>query len=310
VHGQQQPERVRRVGVLMALAATDAEGQARLAAFLQGLQEYGWAVGRNMQIDIRWAAGNADDIRKYAAELVALAPDVILVSGGTAVGPLLQVTRTVPVVFTQTADPVGSGLVASLARPGGNATGFTGFEYSMGAKWLELLKEIAPRVTRAAVLRDPASPQGLGQLGAIQTAAPSAGISVGPVNVRDADEIERDITAFARGSNGGLIVLGSAFAIDHRTLIIALAARYKLPAIYPFRFFVTDGGLMSYGHDPIDPHRRAAAYVDRILNGEKPTDMPVQAPTKYELAINLKTAKALGITVPPALLARADEVIE
>ena len=206
VHGQQQPERVRRVGVLMALAATDAEGQARLAAFLQGLQEYGWAVGRNMQIDIRWAAGNADDIRKYAAELVALAPDVILVSGGTAVGPLLQVTRTVPVVFTQTADPVGSGLVASLARPGGNATGFTGFEYSMGAKWLELLKEIAPRVTRAAVLRDPASPQGLGQLGAIHTAAPSAGIDVGPVNVRDADEIERDITAFARGSNGGLIV--------------------------------------------------------------------------------------------------------
>jgi putative ABC transport system substrate-binding protein len=310
VHGQQQPERVRRVGVLMALAATDAEGQARLAAFLQGLQEYGWAVGRNMRIDIRWAAGNADNMRKYAAELVALAPDVILVSGGTAVGPLLQVTRTVPVVFTQTADPVGSGLVASLARPGGNATGFTGFEYSMGAKWLELLKEIAPRVTRAAVLRDPASPQGLGQLGAIQTAAPSAGIDVGPVNVRDADEIERDITAFARGSNGGLIVLGSAFAIDHRKLIIALAARYKLPAIYPFRFFVTAGGLMSYGHDPIDPHRRAAAYVDRILKGEKPADMPVQAPTKYELAINLKTAMALGLTVPPSLLARADEVIE
>ena len=241
---------------------------------------------------------------------VALAPHVILVSGGTAVGPLLQVTRTVPVVFTQTADPVGSGLVASLARPGGNATGFTGFEYGMGAKWLELLKEIAPRVTRAAVLRDPASPQGLGQLGAIQTAAPSAGIDVGPVNVRDADEIERDITAFARGSNGGLIVLGSAFAIDHRQLIIALAARYKLPAIYPFRFFVTAGGLMSYGHDPIDPHRRAAAYVDRILKGEKPADMPVQAPTKYELAINLKTAKALELEVPQSLLARAEEVIE
>jgi ABC-type uncharacterized transport system substrate-binding protein len=262
----------------MALAATDAEGQARLAAFLQGLQEYGWAVGRNMQIDIRWAAGNADDIRKYAAELVALAPDVILVSGGTAVGPLLQVTRTVPVVFTQTADPVGSGLVASLARPGGNATGFTGFEYSMGAKWLELLKEIAPRVTRAAVLRDPASPQGLGQLGAIQTVAASAGVDVGPVNVRDPDGIERDITAFVRGSNGGLIVLGSAFAIDHRKLIIELAARYKLPAIYPFRIFVRDGGLISYGHDPIDPHRRAAAYVDRILKGDKPADMPVQAP--------------------------------
>jgi putative ABC transport system substrate-binding protein len=223
---------------------------------------------------------------------------------------LLQVTRTVPVVFTQTADPVGSGLVASLARPGGNATGFTGFEYSMGAKWLELLREIAPRMTRVAVLRDPASPQGLGQLGAIQTAAPSAGIDVGPVNVRNADEIERDITAFMRGSNGGLIVLGSAFAIDHRRQIIALAARYKLPAIYPFRFFVTAGGLMSYGHDPIDPHRRAAAYVDRILKGEKPADMPVQAPTKYDLVINLKTAKALGITVPPALLARANEVIE
>ena len=306
----QQPERVRRIGVLMTLAATDAESQARLAAFWQGLQEYGWTVGHNIQPDICYAAGNANDIRKCAAELVALAPDVILVSGGTAVGPLLQVTRTVSVVFTQTADPVGSGLVASLARPGGNATGFTGFEYGMGAKWLELLKEVAPRVARAAVLRDPASPQGLGQLGAIQTAAPSMGIDVSPVNVRDADEIERDITAFVRGSNGGLIVLGSAFGIDHRTLIIALAARYKLPAIYPFRFFVTDGGLMSYGHDPIDPHRRAAAYVDRILKGEKPADMPVQAPTKYELIINLKTAKTLGLDVPQSLLARADEVIE
>jgi ABC-type uncharacterized transport system substrate-binding protein len=306
----QQAERVRRVGVLMALAATDAEGQARLAAFLQGLQEYGWAVGRNMRIDIRWAAGNADDIRKYAAELVALTPDVILVSGGTAVGPLLQVTRTVPVVFTQTFDPVSSGFVASLARPGGNATGFTGFESNMGAKWLELLKEIAPRVTRAAVLRDPASPQGLGQLGAIQTVAASAGVDVGPINVRDADEIERDITAFVRGSNGGLIVLGSGFAIDYRKLIIELAARNKLPAIYPFRIFVRDGGLMSYGHDTIDPHRRAAAYVDRILKGEKPADMPVQAPTKFELVINLKTAKALGLTVPPSVLATADEVIE
>ena len=271
----QQPERVRHVGVLMNLAATDAEGQARLAAFLQGLQEYGWAVGRNMRIDIRWTAGNADDIRKYAAELVALTPDVILVSGGTALGPMLQVTRSVPVVFTQTFDPVSSGFVASLARPGGNATGFTGFESNMGAKWLELLKEIEPRVERAAVLRDPASPQGLGQLGSIQTAAHSAGIDVRPVNVRNADEIERDITAFVRGSNSGLIVLGSGFTIDHRNLIIELAARYKLPTIYPFRVFVTDGGLMSYGHDPIDPHRRAAAYVDRILKGEKPADMPV-----------------------------------
>ena len=306
----QQPERVRHVGVLMNLAATDAEGQARLAAFLQGLQEYGWAVGRNMRIDIRWTAGNADDIRKYAAELVALTPDVILVSGGTALGPMLQVTRSVPVVFTQTFDPVSSGFVASLARPGGNATGFTGLESIMGAKWLELLKEIEPRVERAAVLRDPASPQGLGQLGSIQTAAHSAGIDVRPVNVRNADEIERDITAFVRGSNSGLIVLGSGFTIDHRNLIIELAARYKLPTIYPFRVFVTDGGLMSYGHDPIDPHRRAAAYVDRILKGEKPADMPVQAPTKYELAINLKTAKALGITVPSSLLAHADEVLE
>lgn len=306
----QQSERVRRVGVLMNLAPTDAEGQARLAAFLQGLQEYGWTVGRNVQIDIRWAADNADDIRKYAAELVALTPDVILVSGGTAVGPLLQVTRTVPVVFTQTFDPVSSGLVASLARPGGNATGFTGFESNMGAKWLELLKEIAPRVERVAVLRDPASPQGLGQLGAIQTAAHSAGIDVRPINMRDADEIERDVISFVRGSNGGLIVLGSGFAIDHRKPIVALAARYKLPAIYPFRVFVTAGGLMSYGHDPIDPHRPAAAYVDRILKGEKPAHMPVQAPTKYELSINVTTAKALGLTVPPALLSIADEVIE
>jgi putative ABC transport system substrate-binding protein len=306
----QQPERVRRVGVLMALAATDAEGQARLAAFLQGLQEYGWAVGRNMQVDIRWAAGNADDIRKYAAELIALAPDVILVSGGTGVGPMLQMTRTVPIVFTQTFAPVSSGFVASLARPGGNATGFTGFESNMGAKWLELLKEIAPGLTRAAVLRDPASPQGLGQLGAIQTAAHSAGIDVRPVNVRNGDEIDRDITGFVRGSNSGLIVLGSGFAIDHRKEIVALAARYKLPAIYPFRIFVTDGGLMAYGHDSIDPHRRAAAYADRILKGEKPADMPVQAPTKYDLVINLKTAKALGLTVPRTLLAQASEVIE
>ena len=306
----QQPERVRHVGVLMNLAATDAEGQARLAAFLQGLQEYGWAVGRNMRIDIRWTAGNADDIRKYAAELVALTPDVILVSGGTALGPMLQVTRSVPVVFTQTFDPVSSGFVASLARPGGNATGFTGFESNMGAKWLELLKEIEPRVERAAVLRDPASPQGLGQLGSIQTAAHSAGIDVRPVNVRNADEIERDITAFVRGSNSGLIVLGSGFTIDHRKLIIELAARYKLPTIYPFRVFVTDGGLMSYGHDPIDPHRRAAAYVDRILKGEKPSELPVQAPVKFDLVINRKTAEVLGLTIPPAVLARADEVIE
>jgi putative tryptophan/tyrosine transport system substrate-binding protein len=306
----QQGERVRRVGVLMSLAADDREGQARLAAFLQGLQELGWIDGRNVRIDIRWAAANAADTRKYAAELVALAPDVFLVSGGALVGTLLEATRTVPIVFTQTPDPVGAGFVDSLARPGGNATGFTAFEYGISGKWAELLKEIAPHVTRAAVLRDPAIPQGIGQFGAIQSVAPSLGLEVSPVNVRDAGEIERAIAAFAREANGGLILTGSGLAIVHRDLIVTLAARYKLPAVYWLRLFVTAGGLISYGPDQIDPHRRAAAYVDRILKGEKPADMPVQAPTKYELVINLKTAKVLGITVPPSLLARANEVIE
>jgi ABC-type uncharacterized transport system substrate-binding protein len=308
--GAQQAGGMRRIGVLMSLAADDRHAQARLAAFVQSLQELGWTDGRNVRIDTRWSAGNAADTRKFAGELVSLAPDVILASGGTVVGTLLELTSTVPIVFTQTADPVGGGLVASLAQPGGNATGFAVFDYDMGGKWLELLKEIAPRVARAAVLRDPAISQGIGQFGAIQSVAPSLGVAVSAVNIRDAGEIERAITAFARGSNSGLIVTGSGLAIVHRELIITLAARHKLPAVYFQCGFVTAGGLISYGADPIDPHRRAAAYVDRILKGEKPADMPVQGPTKYETVINLKTAKALGLTVPPSLLARADEVIE
>ena len=294
----------------MSAAADDPLWQARVTAFRQVLQQLGWTDGRNVRIDIRWAGGNADDSRKYAAELVALAPDVILAVGGSVVGTLLQATRTVPIVFTLTPDPVGAGFVASLARPGGNATGFTSFEYGMSGKWLELLKEIAPRVTSAALLRDPATPQGTGQFGAIQSVAPSLGLEVNPVDVRDAGEIERAVAAFARRSNGGLIVTGSSSAFVHRDLIITLAARYKLPAVYFIREFVTSGGLISYGPDPIDPVRRAASYVDRILKGEKPADMPVQATTKYELVINLKTAKALGLTVPPSIFARADEVIE
>jgi putative tryptophan/tyrosine transport system substrate-binding protein len=306
----QQPERMRRIGVLMSLAADDPEMKARLAAFLQGLQHLGWADGRNLRIDTRSTAGNAERIRRYAAELVALAPDVILASGGQVVGGLLQVTRTVPVVFTQTPDPVGAGFVASLAQPGGNATGFTQFEYGVSAKWLELLKEIAPRVTRAAVLRDPTIPEGIGQFAIIQAVAPSLGVELRPIDVRNAPEIEQAVTVFARGANGGLIVPASGLANVHRELIITLAARHRLPAVYPFRFYVTGGGLISYGPDSIDPHRHAAGYVDRILKGEKPADLPVQAPTKFETVINLKTAKELGLTVPPTLIARADEVIE
>ena len=301
---------MRRVGVLMALAADDPEGQARLVAFVQGLQELGWTDGRNVRIDTCWAAGDADHFHKYAAELIALAPDVILASGGTGVGALLQATRTVPIVFTQTNDPVGAGYVDSLARPGGNATGFTNMEYGMSGKWLELLKEIAPRVERVAIIRDATIPQGIGQFGAIQAVAPSFGVELRPIDAREAPEIERAVTAFARTANGGLIVTGSALTAVHRDLIIELAARYKLPAVYWDRFFVTGGGLISYGPDSIDPHRRAAVYVDRILKGEKPADLPVQAPTKYELAINLKTAKALGLDVPATVLARADAVIE
>ena len=306
----QQPERMRRIGVLITTAADDPEGQARLAAFVQGLQQLGWIDGSNVRIETRWPAGNADDTRRFAAELLALAPDVILAPGSATVGPLLQATRAVPIVFVHVPDPVGAGVVDSLARPGGNATGFTGFEYGFSGKWLELLKQIAPGVTRAAVIRDPAITAGIGQWGAIQAVAPSVGVQVSPINARDAGEIERTIIAFARSSKGGLIVTGSGLAGFHRDLIITLAARHKLPAVYFERFFVTAGGLISYGPDLVDQYRRAAGYVDRILKGEKPADLPVQAPTKYELVINLKTAKALGLDIPPMLLARADEVIE
>ena len=284
----QQRERMRRIGVLMNLAADDPEAQTRLAAFHQGLQEAGWAVGRNLRIDIRWGAGDADRFRRYAQELVALAPDVILATSGSTVPWLLQATRSVPIVFTQTPDPVGAGFVASLAHPGGNITGFINFDYSIGGKFMELLKEIAPRVRHAVVLRDAGDPAGIGQWAAIQTSAPSFGVELRPVDVRDASEIERGLTAFARGSNGGLIVTGSAPATVHRDLIIALAARHLLPAIYPFRYFVVGGGLISYGADPVDQYRRAAGYVDRILKGEKPADLPVMQSTKFELAINLK----------------------
>jgi ABC-type uncharacterized transport system substrate-binding protein len=306
----QQPEQMRRIGVLTNLVADDPEAQARVGAFLQGLQELGWAVGRNMRIEYRWGAGDADRTRGYAAELVALAPDVILTSGASALAPLLQATRSVPVVFAQVPDPVGAGFVNSLARPGGNTTGFITYEYGLSGKWLELLTQIAPSVTRAAVIRDPAVSAGTGQWGAIQAVAPSVRVLVSPVNVRDAGEIERDVAAFAHGSNSGLIVTASALAIRHRNLIVTLAARHRLPAVYYQRGFVTSGGLISYGPDFIDQYRRAAGYVDRILKGEKPSELPVQAPTKYELVINLKTAKALGLDVPQSLLARADEVIE
>ncbi len=306
----QQPAGVRRIGVLMHFAADDPESQARLTAFLQGLQELGWTDGRNVRIDTRWAAGDADRFRRYAAELVALAPDVILAAGSPSVSALQQATRTVPIVFASVIDPVGGGFIASLARPGGNTTGFTVSEYGISAKWLELLKEIAPGVTRATVLRDSALTVAVGQFAAMQSVAPSFGVELSPVDPRDAGEIERGITAFARGSNGGLIVTGSPLTAIHRDLIISLAARHRLPAVYPYRYHVTSGGLISYGTNSTDQYRRAAGYVDRILKGEKPADLPVQTPTKYDLVINLKTAKALGLDVPAAVLARADEVIE
>jgi len=305
----QQREQMRRIGVLNALAADAPEGVARLAAFVQGLQQLGWTDGRNVRIETRWAA-DSDHLRQYAAELVALAPDVILASGGTVVGPLLQATRTVPIVFTLTIDPVGAGWVDSLARPGRNATGLTAYEYSLSAKWLELLKEIAPRVIRVTVLRDASSPQGVGQFAVLQSVASSLGVELRPLDLGDPGEIERGITVFAQTPNGGLIVTGSSWAFVHRDLIIALAARHGLPAVYFQHHFVAGGGLISYAPDDIEPHRRAAGYVDRILRGEKPADLPVQAPTEYRLAVNLKTAKALGLDVPPTLLARADEVIE
>ena len=306
----QQTERMRRIGVLMSTAADDPEGQARIAAFQQGLQQFGWTIGRNVRIDSRWPAGDAERTRRYAEELVALAPDVVLATGSAAAAPLLQATRTVPVVFVIVPDPVGAGFVNSLARPGGNATGFIQFEYGISGKWLELLKQIAPGVRRAAILRDPAISAGIGQFGAIQAVAPSLGLETSPINVRAADEIERAIADFARSPNGGLIVTGSGLAIVHRHLIIALAAKHRLPAVYFQRTLVADGGLISYGADVLDQYRRAASYVDRILKGEKPADLPVQTPTKYELVINLKTAKELGLEIPSSVLARADEVIE
>jgi putative tryptophan/tyrosine transport system substrate-binding protein len=306
----QQTERMRRIGVLMGVAADDPEGQARVTMFMQALQQLGWTDGRNMRIDVRWGAVDADRNRKYAEELVALAPDVILAGNSAALAPLQRVTRTVPIVFAAVADPVGAGYVDSLARPGGNLTGFSLFEYGIAGKWLELLKQIAPAVTRAAVMRDPTISLGIGQWAVIQAMAPSTGVDLSLVNMRDASEIERDISTFARSSNGGLIVTAGPWGTVHRELIITLAAQHKLPAVYFERFFVTDGGLISYGPHMIDQYQRAASYVDRILKGEKPDDLPVQAPTNYELAINLKTAKTLSLTVPPAMLARADEVIE
>jgi putative ABC transport system substrate-binding protein len=303
-------EKVRRVGVLLPATADDAEFQARLGAFQQGLGKLGWEIGRNVRIDSRWATTNAVEIQRHAAELAALAPDVILVSSSPALATLQHATRTVPIVFVTVIDPVGSGVVDSLARPGGNTTGFLLFEYSLSGKWLELLKQIAPNVTRVAVVRDAGNPSGNAQFGAIQTVAQSLGVEVSPVNMRDASEIERAAAAFARSTNGGLIVTGSAAATGHRNLIIRLAAGGKLPAVYFARYFVIAGGLISYGPDFIDQFRRGAGYVDRILRGEKPGELPVEAPTKYELVINLKTARQLGVTIPSALLASADEVIE
>jgi putative tryptophan/tyrosine transport system substrate-binding protein len=306
----QQPERMRRIGMLTGIGEDDAPQQARRAAFLQALQQLGWRDGGNIRIDYRSGGGDTEKIRKYASELTALAPDVIFATGGPSVEHLLKATRVVPIVFAITPDPVGSGLVQSLSRPGGNATGFVQFEYSLSGKWLELLKQIVPGLTRAAVVRDPDITAGIGQFAVIQSVAPSLGLEVIPISTREIAEIEPAIATYARSDNGGMIVTASASAAFHRELIVALAARYKLPAVYTQRDFVTSGGLISYGADFFDQFRKAASYVDRILKGEKPADMPVQAPTKYELLINLKTARALGLTVPPTLLSRADEVIE
>jgi putative ABC transport system substrate-binding protein len=306
----QQAERVRRIGVLMSIAADDTESWARMGAFMRGLQQFGWVDGRNVRIDTRWSAGNAELDRKYAAELVALAPDLLLASSSPTVAALQVATRNVPIVFAHAVGPVGAGFVESLASPGGNITGFVLFEYGISAKWLELLKELAPSIARVAVLRDPTTAAGMGQFGAIQSVAPLVGVEVNPVNLRDSGEIERGVAAFAKTSNGGLIVTAAPLATLHRELIITLASRYKLPAIYSSRFFATAGGLAYYGPDLTDQYRRAAGYVDRILKGEKPANLAVQAPVKYELAINLKTAKALAIDVPATLLGRADEVIE
>jgi len=307
----QESRRVRRVGVLATVPADDSEIQARMAAFHQGLQEKGWIVGRNIRIDYRWsAAGDDEQTRKYAAELIALAPEVVLAVATATVGPLKRVSGTTPIVFVQVSDPVGAGFVESLARPGGNTTGFTLFEFSMSAKWLELLKDIEPSLTRVAVLRDPDLASGIGQFAAMQSVAPSLGMELTPIGVRGASEIERALSAVTQRSNTGLVVLPGSLTLLHRKLIITLAAHHHLPAVYPYRYHVIDGGLISYGPDTIDKYRLAAGYVDRILKGEKPAELPVQAATKFELVINLKTAKTLGLDIPPTLLARADEVIE
>jgi putative ABC transport system substrate-binding protein len=305
----QRADRVRLVGSLNILAEDDPESRLRIAAFKQGMQELGWTEGGNVRIETRWAGGDDGLVRKYAAELAALAPDVILTSGSVTVRPMQQATRTVPIVFVQVVDPVGSGYVDSLSRPGGNTTGFTLFEYSLTGKWLELLKEIAPNVTRAAVIRDPTRGSGIAQFAAIQTVAPSLGVELTTINALDVHDMERGIAAFARSANGGLIVTSGGTGF-HRNVIIPLAAQLRLPSVYPYRYYAIEGGLVAYGPNTIEQYRRAAKYVDRILKGEKPADLPVQAPTRYELAINLKTAKALGLTVPSTLLARADEVIE
>jgi putative tryptophan/tyrosine transport system substrate-binding protein len=307
----QSRERMRRIGVLLPASVSDSEYPTLVGAFLQEMQQLGWALGRNLQMDIRWSGGNVDLLRKDAVELAGVAPDVIFAAGATATDPLLHATRTVPVVFTIVPDPVGAGFVSSLHRPGGNATGFTSFEYGIGGKWLELIKEMAPGVRRVGVLRDPAITAGIGQWSAIQTAAPAVGLEVRPINLRGgASETEQEVGAFAPNPSSGLIVTSSGLAVQHRDLLVALAAQYRVPALYYARAFVNRGGLVAYGPDRIDQFRRAAGYVDRILKGEKPADLPVQAPTKYELVINLKTAKALGLEIPPTLLARADEVIE
>ena len=306
----QQADRMRHIGVLLPATENDPEFQSRLTAFQQALHELGWIIGSNVRLEIRWATPDIAKVRQQAAELVALAPDVILATGGSSMAPLQQTTRILPIVFVQVPDPVAAGFVDSLARPGGNATGFTQYEYGVGAKLLELLKEIRPGVTRAVVLRDPATPDGIGQFAAIQAMGPSLGVELRPIGVREPLEIERAVTTISRGADAGLIVVASGFAIRHRELIIMLAAKHRLPAVYPYRFFVVDGGLLSYGPNTIDPYRRAAGYIDRILKGAKPADLPVQAPTKYELVINLKTARALGLEIPPTLLVRADEVIE
>jgi putative ABC transport system substrate-binding protein len=306
----QQPARMRRIGVLMSIGSDDLEGQNRLAAFLQGLQEFGWSVGRNLRIDPRWGAGNDSLYHRYAAELVALAPDVIFAGGGITVAPLIEATRTLPIVFANATDAVGQGLVASLARPGGNVTGFELFEFGISGKWLELLKQIAPFVTRAAVMRDPSRPGGAGQMGALQEAASSLGVELTPIDPRDPGEIERGITAFARQPNGGLIGPASGVASVHRELIVKLATQSRLPSVFAFRAFVESGGLISYGPNQVEQYRLAASYVDRILRGENPADLPVQAPVKYETVLNLKTAKTLGLHVPDVIRLRADEVIE